>query len=228
MPTRRILMTLAACLVATLLGPSAVRAQTATFDFNAVPAMTASPLTLTQNGLTVTFTDDLGLPVSGKPYSDDGQFAVGATEAGYSSRFSGNVLSSLYGYSGAHHPLVMLFQQPIYGISLDYGTDHTVGAAPPVILSAYEGKTLVGTETEMPQTLVLSPEGHFDFSSATPFDSVTLASPPSQYLMVDNVAITDVGPTPVPEASTAAMFAVGLLFLAGLGARARRCGRPGV
>ena len=221
MLTRRFLITLAACL-AFLGGLSAARAQTATFDFNALPAQTASPLTLTQNGMTVTFTDDLGLPAAGKPYSDDGQFAVGAAEAGYSSRFSGNVLSSLYGYSGAHHPLVMLFRQPTYGISLDYGTDHTAGTATPVTFSAFEGKTLVGTETFTPQTLVFAPEGSLSFSSATPFDSVTLAAAPSQYLMVDNVGVTDVAPQPVPEASSAAVLAVGLLFLAGLGARARR------
>ena len=221
MPIRRFLVTLTACL-ASLGGLSAARAQTATFDFNAVSVGTPSPMTLTQNGMTVTFTDDLGLPAPGKPVYDDGQFAVGAAESGYSSRFSGNVLSSLYGYSGAHHPLVMLFQQPIYDVSLDYGTDYSNGATPPVTLFAYEGNTLVGSQTFTPQTLVFAPEGSLDFSSATAFNSVRLSAAPSANLLVDNVKITDVSPNAVPEASPAAVFAVGLLSLAGLGVRARR------
>jgi hypothetical protein len=191
------------------------QAQTADFNFDNTPVGTPSPLVLTQNGITATFTDDYGLPHPGGGVYDDGQYAVEASNGGslYSSAFSGNDLSSYAGYDGTYHPLVILFSQPIYSISLNYAAMEAPSDPGAVQFSAYDGAGLVGTQSLTPTSIVFFPEGKLQYTNTQGFTSIELAADIAPYLVVDNVEVSDVHP--VPEAST--VVSLGMLLVLGFG-----------
>lgn len=176
-------------------------AQATLFDFGEERVGTQTALTETHNGISATFSSPADI--------NGGGFQI---DTSFFTSMSGNVLHDR-GASGQQDlPLNISFNQNLFSMTLDFGTNDT-NAASPLTLTAFLNGQIVGT-TSATGTFESSgyPEGFLSFSSIQPFNSVTLTAAPASDFAVANLDVTSAAP--VPEASSAA--SLGLLLALGL------------
>jgi hypothetical protein len=196
------LATLGLCV--TLVGASALRAQS--FDFESTALGTTTPFSVTlPGGLTAAF-----LSLDGSPFTvvDEFQEAV----LGFAG-LEGHVLLDA---DPAQHTLVIGFSNPLTAIGLNFAIDAQAGS---LMLQAFNGGTLVGSTT---QAGAVPPghgfaEGFAFFSPIAPavFDRVRLTTTTTNFA-VDNITVAA-----VPEPATLWLVGSGVLA-AGLARRERR------
>jgi hypothetical protein len=193
MPTRAIAAA-AACALA--LGATAANATT--YDFSTLPqGTTVTPLTL--NGATFTASND------------PGGFTVGPN-GGLFSTLGASVLSS----GGVAATLDIAFNTAQTGISFDVGTgDYLPGVFntnDSVTVSAYNGSTLVSTQSIIPVIPTASgdsyPQGFFSLASGAGFTSVVISASDSSG--AESFAIAELASTPVPLPGTLWMLLSGM------------------
>lgn len=188
----------AASLVATLVATPA-RAQT--FDFESTPADTPTPFSITNGGVTATFTTT----------SPTGGFSV-INGAGAFKTLTGNFLFA----PTSLNPLSVAFSRSLSSVSLNFATN----GATTLGLRAFLGTTLVGTVSAVgaiPNGFFL-PEGVLAFGGAM-FDNMSIVTSNSlTQFAVDNMTVRP-SATVVPEPATVALVGAGV---AGLAAAARR------
>jgi hypothetical protein len=191
-------------LAAVLLAAASAPAAAQSYDFDATPLGTPTPLALTSGGVTATFA------AAGAP------FTVVTASSFLSPAFTGRVLQQPTG-TGA---LSIGFSQTLASISLMFATN----GASTLTLDAYLGATLVGTVSgvgTIPSGAVF-PEGTLAFSAAA-FNNVRLSSSgPTTQFAIDAVQATVATSTTAPEPGSVALLATGLGGLAAAGWRRRR------
>jgi hypothetical protein len=168
------------------------------FDFETTPLFTFVPFSITQGGVTASFT------------SPDDNFFVGT---GFFSALTGNVLQDA---DPLFSSLTIALGTPVPGIGLSFALDDPGGfGGSTLTLEAFLGATPVGTVTAggtVPPGFA-SPEGALSFFGG-PFDSVVLTSTAPNFA-IDNVFVT-------PEPAAAVLTAGGLAALTGIGRLRRR------
>jgi len=175
------------------------------FNFDNDNQGTATSFTDTVNGLSATFSSP----------ADPGGFSV---QPGFFATLTGNVLGSPGPAFQNNVPLTSAFSADLSAISLLFVTAD-FNTPSPLTLAAYEGNTLVGTNS-LPGALIagfLFPEGEIAFSGAT-FNRVELSTA-APNLAIDNVAVATAAATPEPH--SAWMLGLGLAAL-GISAARRR------
>lgn len=174
------------------------KAETILFINGDVPYGTATSFSDTNDGLKATFTSAgfLAVPADYVPTS-----------------FGPEVVSDGPGY-GSDIPLVIVFSQPVYSISMNFATD----GSGPFDLTALGHGMVVGTASAT-GTIISSefPEGTITFTSASSFNGIRLSSPDTPYFAVGNIAADT---TPVPEPAFLAI--PGILAMALLRRRVAR------
>ena len=173
-----------------------------TYTFEDVALNTSTPFSVTENGVTASFSSP----------ADPGAFTI--TTSFWAPPISGNVLFDP-GPSGASSiPLNVSFSQPLASISMDFATD----GSGPFNLSAFLGSTFVGTATAagiIPPGFGF-PQGNISFGTAT-FDKVVLSSPNTPFFAVDNINVT-----PIPEPSSLALISIAATLASYFGWRRRK------
>lgn len=191
---------------ALVLGVRTVSAQTLLFDFDNASAGSPLPISLTASGLTATFRSSNLL----NNYSIQSANVLGFTPAGFSGL-------CIYPSTVFASDLLIAFDQPIEAISLLYAPEeYATDSSCTMRITAYQGSSVVGTNTYSIQQPGTWPTGTLSFSSAQPFDNVVVhyASPPptggdyGPIFMVDNVSVT-----PTPEPGVLCSLALGLFAL---------------
>lgn len=163
---------------------------TAVFDFDtAAPPVSPGqgmPATQTASGLTASFT-----PTSGNWYVTNTIYYWVPRD------FSGNFLSPT-GYPSGAAKLQIAFNHPLTDVRLDFATGELAAdydTASLVRITGYQGGTAnppVGSASARGAWLSGSyPEGSVVFSSATPFDVITIDIPTSQGYPVSNLLFLD-------------------------------------
>jgi hypothetical protein len=182
--------------------------------FLVIGAQVGSAATITFNfnsdaGKSTTFTDTVsGLSATFSSLSDPGGFTVIPT---FFKALTGNVLLDPGPANKDNLALTITFGQDLSSLSLLFATNS--GAGVPLVLTALEGSTVVGTASSsgvIPSGFFF-PEGTLTFSGAT-FNKVALSSTALDFAIDD---VTVVG-TAVPEP---AMFLPGCVIVAGLAMR---------
>jgi hypothetical protein len=150
------------------------------FDFdNPAPSSSTTPLSVTVNGLTATFTSS----------PDAGGFMV-LNQAGFFSSLTGNFL-----IDSAPETLTISFSSPQASISLDFATgdDNALNLSASLLGSPVGTQSATGT---IPAGFDL-PEGVLTFSGGT-FDTVVLSSATPSFA-IDNIDVNDGLSSPAPE-----------------------------
>jgi len=174
-------------------------AQTATFNFDADAAGTATSFTDTNNGIAATFDSTAG----------QGAFMV---QDSFFQNQSGNDLGAVVGANSV--PLDVAFSKSLTSLSLNFGLNGPTNST--FTVTAFSGGlsgTQVGSATAggaIPGGIYLFPEGSVSLATTSPFDTVELTST-AVNIFVDNIAVS----APVPEASTT--VSLGLLLALGAG-----------
>jgi hypothetical protein len=197
----RPLATLAAA--AAVVAASAVAAPAAaqTYNFDAIAEGTATPLSITNGGVTATFSSP----------ADPGAFEVLTNDGFFSPALSGNVL---YRPAGASD-LRIGFSETLGALSLVFASNF----APSVTLQAFFGATLVGSVSAAgtaPPGFAF-PEGTLSLSGLT-FDNVRVSA--ATEFAIDNVVVRPA--QVIPEPATVALVGAGVVALGGLAGRRRR------
>ena len=169
------------------------------FTFESTPINTAIPLTLTNSGLSASFSGSASVCGS----------------SGLFSGLSGNVLIQNLCSTNASGPISIALSGNVSALSFNFGT-----AGGPSTLSAnlFENGSLVGSRTFV-STL---PTGFFNgeglASLSGTFNSVTLSLPAGNSLALDNFDAV-VAPTAIPEPSTVIECLTGSVAFLGLARR---------
>jgi len=164
----------------------------AIYDFENITAGTSTPFTDTVNGLSATFTGSASVCES----------------LGIFSSLTGNVLiQHLCGPPTESGPITIAFSSNLTRITFDFAT---AGVAVPIMFSAFEDSTLVGSTTftsSFPPG-AFNGEGLGTFSGT--FNRVVINNPSSP-LALDNI---DAASTAVPEPAALALLGAGLVIVA--------------
>ncbi len=159
---------------------------TAVFDFDNASPGQGMPGTQSASGLTATFS-----ATSGNWYVTNTIYYWVPLD------FSGNFLSPT-GFPSAAAKLQITFDHPLTDVKIDFVTAELAAdydTAPLVRITAYQGsiaKPPVGSASARGAWLSGSyPEGSVGFSSATPFDVITIDIPTSQGYPVSNLLFLD-------------------------------------
>jgi hypothetical protein len=178
-----------------------VKADIATFDFSTLPDGKATPFSMTDNGVTASFSS---------PTGDPGGFQVGKP-AVFS--FTDKTLFDPGPSGKSRIPLDIAFSKQVQSISMKFAT-----AGPGLFeLFAYNGSTPAGSTSasgSIPPGFGF-PEGTLSFSGL--FDKVALESPSTPFFAVADIVVTFGSVPTVPEPSS--FLLAGTLGL-GLGAGA--------
>jgi hypothetical protein len=185
---RRVLL---ASAVLALLVPAG-RVHAATFTFDSVASLTATPLALTDGGVTATFT------------SPGGNDFFTFPSAGLFVTMAGNVLVA--GADAQTDALTVAFSAPQSLFSVQFGLN-TFTAAVPFTLTAYLGAAQVGTSSAT-GSLFNFVEGTLMFSGAT-FDRVVLTTA-AQDFAIDNLTVRLAN---VPEPAVMTLLASAIVAL---------------
>ncbi len=155
------------------------------FNFDADTVGTATSFTDTNNGISATFSSPSG----------PGAFSV---QQSFFETLTGNVLGSP-GPGFQNNPsLDIAFNTNLSAITLVFATSDFFTPSP-LTLSAYEGNTLVGSDSLAGMFLpgFTFPEGEIAFSGAK-FNSVVLSTPAPNFA-IDNVTVAAATPEPASE-----------------------------
>jgi hypothetical protein len=170
-------------------------AATATYDFEAQAPPTSTPFSVTNNGVTASFSSP----------ADPGGFTIFTS---FFSTLTGNVLLDP-GPAGANDlPLTVGFSQPIDSISLLFALN-TGDPSTPLTLVTDVGGSKSATGVIPPGFSF--PEGALSFIGPA-FSSVTLSTS-AMDLAVDDIVVTTAA-APVPEPGTWSLVSAGLGALA--------------
>jgi len=182
------------------------KADLATFDFDSLAVGDSTPFSLTNNGLTASFSS---------PGSDPGAFEIIPS---FFSTLTGNVLLTPGPAGLSNIPLVIDFSQPVTSISLNFALN-TGDPTTTLDLTASLGGSIVGgasaTGTVPPGFTF--PEGVLSFSGL--FDSVTLSTLALNFA-IDNVVVEFNPGVVTPEPSS--LLIAGVLGLGLFGGAVRR------
>ena len=161
------------------------------FNFEATASGTALPLTLTNGGLTATFTGGADVCASG----------------GLFSTLTGNVVIEGLCSTNPVNPLGMAFSSNLSSLSFNFAT---AGGASSILVTLAENGVPVGTQTinSVIPSGFLNGEGLATLSGPL-FNSILISS--SNLIAFDNV---QAGLAAVPEPETLLLAGVGLLVLA--------------
>lgn len=174
------------------------------FNFEGDALGTYTAFTNVNNGLSATFTSN----------GDPGGFVV---DTSFFSSLTGNVLLDPGPAGDDQLSLTVSFSSQVSSASLDFAIN-PITPTDTFTLAAYQGSTLVGSDTEtgsVPSGSFYYPEGVASFNGAL-FNSIVLSSS-GEDLAVDNISVSA---ATTPEPGT--MSIVGLAVLAGFGIGYRR------
>ena len=191
---------LLAAMTAATMAAATSSAAAQTFDFETTPNFTLVPFSVTNGGLTATFSSPQGFMVQPSPFST----------------LAGRVLMESDPGPG---PLTITFSAPLNGITLGFGLNSLFGTAS-LTLQALMGATMVGS-ANAPGVVPpgnLFPEGSITFSGAT-FNSVLLSSTAPDFA-IDNIVARQA--SVVPEPATVWLLGSGALVLVGVARRRSR------
>ena len=175
-----------------LLSPLAARADSI-FNFESTTAGTALPLTLTNAGLTATFTGSASVCGSG------GAFSL----------LSGNIIIQSLCSSNAVSPLGGSFSQNLSSLKFDFAT---AGSVATVTVNLFENGVAAGTSM-FTSTVDAKGNGEGLISVSGLFNSYTLTG--TTFLAEDNFDAVVVSATATPEPSSFWFLGTGLLSVAG-------------
>jgi hypothetical protein len=154
------------------------------FNFDNDNVGTSTTFTNTEQGLSATFSSS----------ADPGGFVVYPT---IFETLTGNVLGDPGPAGMDGLDLDVSFSQNLSGITLDFATDD-FATPTPLTVTAYEGKTLVGSDTSSGEYLpgYEFPEGEIAFEGGT-FNDVVLSAGATDFV-VDNITVLNAAPAPEP------------------------------
>lgn len=182
-------------------------------DFSGVTLGTPAPLSVNQDGITITYTSPDGNPPV------DGGFSVEST---FFKSINGNVLLDF----GMHfYTLDILFSSPITDFATSFAVDDPSLSTPDPTMFATAYLTEDGTETAVGSTSSLGaipdgfpfPEGVLSYSNAGGFDELVITSNIGDYAIGRDTAGTGGGPggpASAPEPFSWAMAGGGLALAA--------------
>lgn len=168
-------------------------AQTVTFDFDSGPLHGSTPLDQSSGGLTAHFT------ATGNGFSVQPANVLGFTPVGFFGY-------CLYPNSIYLADLLISFDSPLRGISILYAPEeYATDSSCTMLISAYLGATLVGTNVNTIDPPGTWPSGTLSFNTTQKFDNVVIHyfKPPvtggdyGPIFMADNLVATPVPPPPV-------------------------------
>jgi hypothetical protein len=181
--------------LASVLLLAGVEAQTVTFDFDSGPYHASLPIDQFAGGITAHFS------ATGQGFSVQPANALGFTPVGFSGY-------CIYPNSVFSADLMIAFDAPLNAVSLLYAPEeYATDSSCTMLISAYLGSTLVGTNTATIDPPGTWPSGTLSFTTTNKFDNVVIHyyKPPvtggdyGPIFMADNLVVTPVPPPPTLE-----------------------------